>query len=103
MWSIIKWLVWGNPEENNNLEKELEKITHKSAVKKIERVYLNYKKIEAKKLLVTNNLNSVKAEFKEQATLQSTLNLKKAKKKRRKRNKRIKKKIRKKEFQPILL
>tara|TARA_B100001093_G_C26593352_1_gene912556 strand:+ start:105 stop:416 length:312 start_codon:yes stop_codon:yes gene_type:complete len=103
MWSIIKWLVWGNPYEKNNLNKQLDIITRKNAVKKIEKSYLNYKKNEAKKKIVIHNLNSVKAEFKEKTTLQSTLNSQKKKKKQRKRNKRPKRKRRKREFLPTLI
>ena len=100
MWSLLKWLVWGNPEENDNLNKSLLELRRKNAVKKIEKAYLNYKLKKIKKQIVTENLSLVKTRFKEQATLQSTLNSLKAKKKRRKRPKKNKNK-RKREFLPI--
>ena len=99
MWSIIKWLVWGYPEKENSSSK-LEILTRKSAVKKIEKCYLNYKLKEKKKQIVIENLNLVKTNFQEQTTIQSTLNSQKAKKKRRKRAKKNKNK-RKKEFLPM--
>ena len=101
MWSFIKWLVWGNPEENNNLNTNLEIITRKSAVKKIEKAYLNYKQKESIKKIVNDNLDLVSTEFKEKTTLQSALYSRKVKKKRRKKNRRAKK--RKREFLPIRL
>ena len=100
MWSLLKWLVWGNPEVNDDLNKSVLKLTRKNAVKKIEKAYLNYKLKKTKKQIVIDNLGLVKTRFKEQATLQSTLNSLKAKKKRRKRPKKNKNK-RKREFLPI--
>jgi len=100
MWSIIKWLIWGDPEEKDDLNNNLDEIKRKSATKKIERVYLNYKNKEAKKKIVAANLKLAKTSFKDHAIIQSTLNSQRSKKKR---NRRKRKRERERKFPQIQL
>lgn len=92
MWNIINWLFWGNPGEKENLNKD-PVIDRTVAVRKIEKVYLNYKKRESKKEAVINNLRLAKVNFNEEPALKSPLNSQLPPKKRRNRNRRVKRKI----------
>ena len=93
MWSIIKWLVWGNPEEKNNLDNKLEEFTRKCAVKKIEKFYLDCKDKKTKREIKIKNLDLAKLNFDNQSTTQSTLNSRKHKKNLRKKRKKRKREV----------
>ena len=90
MWSIIKWLVWGDPMEDIKKEKLLV-LRKKIAARKIVKAYLFYKKNVEKKQIVKDNLNDAKTSFVNTADQSTSTSPQKKKIKKRKKRKKKKK------------